>query len=562
MLGASGPRGGRRRTTSQRRSAARVTRYVTFEWPSPIGATSTSPEPRPSRVEERAQRVEDEQRLARAGGGPRRHDVVRRGPVHEGEVRFAHAGRPQPCIARLVSIPVLRLVPLSLAAVPAAERSRERVAHAGADLRGPPRPHEPGHPPGRARRAAVARRALAARHPDVARRRAGRRPDHDARELRADRPEGLRLGRVRAAARRRQGAQLAGAADDLRAGPDLGDGLEARQPHPPEHDGLRRLHDRRRAASSASRSTRGRSGTSPTSRSSCARSSPAAARPPRRGSTASSTAPACAGLQKAGQGNDTILIGETSPRGTARVVAPLRFLRAMLCLDAKYKKIGKCGALSPDGYAHHAYTTRQGPFFKPPQRDDVTIGVLGRLTKALDRARAAGALTKRLPIHLTEFGIQSTPDTTSGVSLAKQVEYRAISERIAFDNPRVVSFSQYLLRDSDPAARAAASTAASSRACASPTASRSPRCRRSGCRSPSGASARRRRSGASCGPPPGVTTATITYANRGSSRFLPLRNVTTNAFGYFSLRTSWRAGRRWNVTWQGQTGSPVGSYTR
>ena len=36
------------------------------------------------------------------------------------------------------------------------------------------------------------------------------------------------------------------------------------------------------------------------------------------------------------------------------------------------------------------------------------------------------------------------------MSLAKQVEYRAISERIAYDNPRVVSFSQYLLRDSDP----------------------------------------------------------------------------------------------------------------
>ena len=60
----------------------------------------------------------------------------------------------------------------------------------------------------------------------------------------------------------------------------------------------------------------------------------------------------------------------------------------------------------------------------------------------------------------------------------------------------------------------------------------------------------------------GVTTATITYANRGSSRFLPLRNVTTNALGYFSLQSSWRPGRRWNVSWQGQTGSPVGSYTR
>ena len=42
------------------------------------------------------------------------------------------------------------------------------------------------------------------------------------------------------------------------------------------------------------------------------------------------------GLTKAGQGNDKILIGETSPRGTGRVVAPLAFLRGMLCLNAQY----------------------------------------------------------------------------------------------------------------------------------------------------------------------------------------------------------------------------------
>ena len=149
------------------------------------------------------------------------------------------------------------------------------------------------------------------------------------------------------------------------------------------------------------------------------------------------------GLRKANQGADTILLGETSPRGTSRVVAPLRFLRAMLCLDGRYKPTRKCTALSAGGYAHHAYTTRQGPSFKPPP-DDVTIGVLSRLTKALDRARNAGALAGRLPLHLTEFGIQSTPDTIQGVSLAKQVEYRAIAEKIAYDNPRVASFSQYL----------------------------------------------------------------------------------------------------------------------
>ena len=110
-------------------------------------------------------------------------------------------------------------------------------------------------------------------------------------------------------------------------------------------------------------------------------------------------------------------------------------------------------ALDADGYAHHAYTTRQGPYFKPHGpvgKDDVTIGVLSRLTSALDRARRAGALTKRLPIYLTEFGIQSVPDEQQGVTLAQQVQYRAISERIAWTNPRVAAFSQYLLTDSDP----------------------------------------------------------------------------------------------------------------
>lgn len=266
------------------------------------------------------------------------------------------------------------------------------------------------------------------------------------------------------------------------------------------------------------------------------------------------------GLRKAGQSSDRILVGETSPRGTSRVVAPLSFLRGVLCLDTRYKRVGKCSALSAGGYAHHAYTTRQGPHFKPPNVDDVTIGVLGRLTKALDRARRAGALTTRLPIYLTEFGIQSTPDTISGVSLAKQVEYRAISERIAYDNPRVVSFSQYLLRDSDPTGAneyggfESGLRFADGKPKPSLPAFRLP------------LAVGRRGSKASVWglvrPATSATTATITYAEKGSSRFKPLRAVRTNALGYFHFSASYRAGRRWNVSWQGQSGSPVGAYTR
>ena len=159
------------------------------------------------------------------------------------------------------------------------------------------------------------------------------------------------------------------------------------------------------------------------------------------------------GLADAGLAGARVLLGETSPRGTGKVVAPLTFLRGALCLDSKYHKTSKsCAKLTPAGYAHHAYTTGQGPTFKPTQPNDVTIGVLSRLTTALDRAAKAGAITSHLPIYLTEFGIESTPDPVRGVSLQRQSEYRAISERIAYDNPRVVAFSQYLLRDDLPKA--------------------------------------------------------------------------------------------------------------
>jgi hypothetical protein len=106
--------------------------------------------------------------------------------------------------------------------------------------------------------------------------------------------------------------------------------------------------------------------------------------------------------------------------------------------------------LRVDGYAHHAYTRKNGPNFVHPDPDDVSIGALSRLVSALDRAGRAGAIDRGVPIYLTEFGIQSKPDPFAGVSLRRQAEYLAISERIAYANPRVAAFSQYLLVDDQP----------------------------------------------------------------------------------------------------------------
>jgi hypothetical protein len=144
--------------------------------------------------------------------------------------------------------------------------------------------------------------------------------------------------------------------------------------------------------------------------------------------------------------HDRILLGETAPRGNPNTAHPLAYLRAVLCLNGSYHRTRKCSRLDTQGYAHHAYTTRTGPHFKPPA-DDVTIGVLGRLTSALDRAARAKAIPKHLKLYLTEFGIQTYPDKTSGVPQAKQPGYMAISEHIAYVNPRVAQFSQYELSD-------------------------------------------------------------------------------------------------------------------
>jgi hypothetical protein len=159
-----------------------------------------------------------------------------------------------------------------------------------------------------------------------------------------------------------------------------------------------------------------------------------------------------AGLRGLAAAGDTkpVLMGETAPTGTTKDVAPLTFLRGALCLNDNYKKTGGCQKLRVDGYAHHAYSTRLGPYYKPASKNFVTIGVLSRLTAALDKAAAAGVVAKKLPVYLTEFGVQSTPDPLYGVSLQRQAEFRSYSERLAYYNPRVAAFSQYLLTDDEP----------------------------------------------------------------------------------------------------------------
>jgi hypothetical protein len=162
-----------------------------------------------------------------------------------------------------------------------------------------------------------------------------------------------------------------------------------------------------------------------------------------------------AGLRAAGV-RKPILVGELAPQRNSQrdngTVAPVNFLRSMLCLDRSYRPVKvagrRCSKLPTQGFAMHPYSTQAGPFYTALiDADNVTIKVLARLETGLDKAAAAGAIASRLPIYITEFGVQSLPDTRVGVPLDVQSDYRSISERMAFLDPRVKSFSQYLLSD-------------------------------------------------------------------------------------------------------------------
>ena len=171
---------------------------------------------------------------------------------------------------------------------------------------------------------------------------------------------------------------------------------------------------------------------------------------------------------------DTILIGETAPkgvnaRGETRAIKPLRFIRDLYCLGASYRPLrgaqaanlrcptnarasARFAAQHPalfkaTGFAHHPYELIFGPSVRLRDPDYITIANLGRLGTVLDRAQQAYHRARRLPYYLTEFGYMTRPPAPAGVSLTQQAAYLNQAEFIAYSNPRVRDLSQFLLVD-------------------------------------------------------------------------------------------------------------------
>jgi hypothetical protein len=181
------------------------------------------------------------------------------------------------------------------------------------------------------------------------------------------------------------------------------------------------------------------------------------------------------GLQASGHGKDTILVGETAPkglnqRGPTRAIKALRFVRALYCVDARLRPLlgtsaeqrgcpvtgdatafpkAHPGLFAATGYAHHPYELTFAPDVRPKDRDYVTIANLPALSTTLrsiyaryGRRTAAGP-----PLYLTEFGYNTNPPNRAGVTLREQAAYLNQAEFIARSSSRVRSLTQFLLLD-------------------------------------------------------------------------------------------------------------------
>jgi hypothetical protein len=187
-------------------------------------------------------------------------------------------------------------------------------------------------------------------------------------------------------------------------------------------------------------------------------------------------------LHATGHGHDTLLIGELAPTGatyppnkfpgTFAQMVPLRFVRALYCVDSSYQPLQGPAAIArgcpPDaagarafpqqnpalfqasGFSVHPYSQGLPPDAPTPSEPDYAdLADLTNLENALDAIQRAYGSTKQFPLWSTEFGYQTTPpDPEPGtVSLATAAYYLNWAEYISWRNPRIRSYDQYLLID-------------------------------------------------------------------------------------------------------------------
>jgi hypothetical protein len=187
-------------------------------------------------------------------------------------------------------------------------------------------------------------------------------------------------------------------------------------------------------------------------------------------------------LRATGHGSDTILIGETAPRGLVggpfpgdfSGMVPLRFIRALYCVNGTYQPLRGAAALArgcpataagstrfrsanpalfdATGFADHPYPQGSMPpnvrvTGIPGSSQYADLASLPQLERTLDQVFSAYGDRRHLPIWNTEFGYHTDPPERYEPSPTRAAAYLNWSEYISWRDPRVRSYDQYLLRD-------------------------------------------------------------------------------------------------------------------
>jgi hypothetical protein len=196
-------------------------------------------------------------------------------------------------------------------------------------------------------------------------------------------------------------------------------------------------------------------------------------------------------LRATGHGSDTLLIGELAPRGMLSFgkfggITPLEFLRSLYCVGGNYRPLrgaaastqgcptssrGSRSFASRNAALFHSSGVAAHPYMRwfPPNREEdqdqpkgfarlksnyATLATIGQLERGLDRMLRAYGSHRKLPIWMTEFGYITDPPSKPSrrssphyPSPTTAAYYDNWAEYIAWKNPRIVSFDQYILRD-------------------------------------------------------------------------------------------------------------------
>ncbi|MBV8956966.1 MAG: hypothetical protein JO179_22700 [Solirubrobacterales bacterium] len=198
---------------------------------------------------------------------------------------------------------------------------------------------------------------------------------------------------------------------------------------------------------------------------------------------------AWSGLSASGHGRDTILFGETAPRGKNHPIGnfsgvkPLRFLRALYCVDGNYRPLRGSAASSrgcptsssgsrrfrsahpalfnASGFAAHPYVQGFAPNLSTYEcgsqvcasssRSDpeyADLAQLPRLGRVLDRLNRVYGSGRQFPIWNTEYGYWTNPPLRAAqINPSTAAFYINWAEYISWRNPRLRSYDQYLLVD-------------------------------------------------------------------------------------------------------------------